>query len=89
MLCFVGIVSSAEFKIMGAKGRVLRIDDSKDAIVDINGEAYVMNLDCLVLVCHDDSPLTTSHTPILGLTGECLCVYTICIFGNFGTKTEN
>lgn len=50
-------------QILGSEGRVLRIDDSKDAIVLIKGETYVLNPDCLVFVRHDDSPLTEQNQP--------------------------
>ena len=51
------------FQILESKGRVLRIDESKDAIVVINGETYNLNPDCLVLVCHDDAPLSILPQP--------------------------
>lgn len=35
--------------ILGATGRVVRIDNSKEAIVEIAGETYVLNQSCLVL----------------------------------------
>ncbi|XP_053379617.1 E3 ubiquitin-protein ligase MIB2-like isoform X2 [Mercenaria mercenaria] len=38
--------------ILGATGRVVRVSDSKDAIVKVAGETFVLNQSCLVLQQH-------------------------------------
>ncbi|XP_053378625.1 E3 ubiquitin-protein ligase MIB2-like [Mercenaria mercenaria] len=47
--------------ILGATGRVVRIDDSKDAIVNVAGETFVLNQSCLVFQQHGEgiTPLSS------------------------------